>query len=543
MTLGLPFPILFICSASCRDAYIPRMQHTVSHSLRHEDKLTEPDRISNELMHSVRLREAFSLALITGLLDEALTATLSPSTSTYIMLTPESTPEPTLGLDNRSVEHQHQSPQSILFALMVQRIGYYWRVSQVLLRLLCQAGALQVLLLLTLVGHSAQRGWLPLEATGARVASLIQEGEVHRLVTPLFLHSGLLHLVRTCVFGIARLMPATVALYGETQAILLYLIAGVGGNFASLAVGSSGEVPSVGASAAVLGLEGALLACSLRNERTARSALRLAMRRIAVTVAACSSLALHGRAGRVDHAAHAGGFISGLFLGLLLAPRVRPAIHSFRQHVLDEMCEAVAIQSASSDPTQLIASYLRRVPAATRAETLLRWELEQLNGPEAPLPTERWPLVWRLYKEHAANLTRPRDASVRASPAHDIVCADSTDDCDSKSPVANVSRQSRDCLAGSHRAQPSLSFAQEHRLRAEAAVLKHFHERASLAQLYMRVLQRPVSLRQLRRARFGVGAFLPRVVAESLAGVVMVWALWSCYEAVTLALQLQLGSK
>lgn len=170
-----------------------------------------------------------------------------------------------------------------------------------LYHILGQPGSSQALIMANIVGYGIQL-YLgrALQAAGARDFARVLAGEWHRLVTSCFLHADPIHLARSCFFGIARLMPAAASVYGNTQSVLIYLLSAVGGNLVSFRLNRASALPSMGASAAIFGIEGALLAYGLRNEPSNIYGLILALRRTLVSVrhlathaqtcAACSCL-------------------------------------------------------------------------------------------------------------------------------------------------------------------------------------------------------------------------------------------------------------
>lgn len=118
----------------------------------------------------------------------------------------------------------------------------------------------------------------PLSALTPWVSHGCPPHQVHRLLTSCFLHAGPLHLA-TSLLGLGRLVPPCAAIYGEAQAALLFLLSAAGGNLASLCLSSSSAPASVGASGAICGLEGAMLAYGMRNDPTnLRGAMAALMR-------------------------------------------------------------------------------------------------------------------------------------------------------------------------------------------------------------------------------------------------------------------------
>ncbi|MED4070559.1 rhomboid family intramembrane serine protease [Priestia endophytica] len=90
---------------------------------------------------------------------------------------------------------------------------------------------------------------------GAKHNELLLEGEWWRLITPIFLHIGLLHLLMN---SIALYYVGTVVerIYGSSRFLLIYLIAGVSGTIGSFLFSPT---VSAGASGAIFGCFGALL--------------------------------------------------------------------------------------------------------------------------------------------------------------------------------------------------------------------------------------------------------------------------------------------
>ena len=90
---------------------------------------------------------------------------------------------------------------------------------------------------------------------GAKDNALIATGEYWRLITPIFLHSGLLHLFFNC-YALLIWGPMVEKLYGRFKFVALYVIAGMVGCLFSYVMSIN---PSIGASGSIFGLLGALL--------------------------------------------------------------------------------------------------------------------------------------------------------------------------------------------------------------------------------------------------------------------------------------------
>ena len=90
---------------------------------------------------------------------------------------------------------------------------------------------------------------------GASYGPYMRRGEVWRLVMPMFLHGGWLHILGNS-YALYILGPILERVYGYARYLTIYVAAGVGG--ASLSMTVSRDV-SVGASGAIFGVAGAML--------------------------------------------------------------------------------------------------------------------------------------------------------------------------------------------------------------------------------------------------------------------------------------------
>ncbi|QNE40150.1 rhomboid family intramembrane serine protease [Hymenobacter sp. NBH84] len=175
---------------------------------------------------------------------------------------------------------------------------------------------LLVFLLMVLAGVSAVHpSGAALVAWGSNYSPLTLPGQPWRLLTSCFVHSGPGHLLLNAS---SLLLLGTLAepLLGGRRLLLAYLVCGVGGSLASLAW-HTGGVNSVGASGSIFGLYGVQLALLLTQalplERRERLTMLFFLLYFLVSSVAGSTDA------HIDHAAHAGGLLTGLLLGGLYA--------------------------------------------------------------------------------------------------------------------------------------------------------------------------------------------------------------------------------
>jgi rhomboid protease GluP len=130
-----------------------------------------------------------------------------------------------------------------------------------------------------------------------------------RLISPTFLHSGVLHLAFNS-YSLFLYGPMLERALGKGTFLGLYLLSGVGGFLLSSAM--SPVAVSVGASAAVFGLIGAVW--SLLKRRNAPESSKQTI----VWIIGLNFIWGLQPGSNIDNWGHAGGLLTGLLLGLLL---------------------------------------------------------------------------------------------------------------------------------------------------------------------------------------------------------------------------------
>ncbi|KQP21772.1 rhomboid family intramembrane serine protease [Pseudorhodoferax sp. Leaf267] len=167
-------------------------------------------------------------------------------------------------------------------------------------------------------------------AWGANAASaVVLDDQWWRLLSATFLHGGLAHLAFN-MLGLWEAGKQLCRLLGNGQFLLVYFAAGLSGSAASLHYAAQSSV-SVGASGAVFGVLGALLAASWHYRHAVPPTN---LRRLWTGLGFFIGYSLlHGFSQQnVDNAAHLGGLASGVALGLvLLAPFDPLASHGRRR--------------------------------------------------------------------------------------------------------------------------------------------------------------------------------------------------------------------
>ncbi|HHX44732.1 MAG TPA: rhomboid family intramembrane serine protease [Chloroflexi bacterium] len=150
---------------------------------------------------------------------------------------------------------------------------------------------------------------------GAKYTPLILAGQYWRLLTAIFIHVGVVHLV----FNAYALFSFGIEVerrFGRTRFLVLYLLSGIASTTASF-VGS--PTLSAGASGAVFGLAGASVAYFLTYRHRLGAAGQRSLRSILVVVGL--NLVMGFAAPGIDNLGHIGGLIAGLWLGWVYCPQ------------------------------------------------------------------------------------------------------------------------------------------------------------------------------------------------------------------------------
>jgi rhomboid protease GluP len=150
---------------------------------------------------------------------------------------------------------------------------------------------------------------------GTNYGPLTLHGQWWRLFTSMFLHFGLVHLgfnMWALVDG-GRLAER---LYGSATFLIIYVTAGLCGSLSSLLWNPA--VNSAGASGAIFGVYGAMLAYFLRRDTLVPASVMLSKRYSMLVFIGFNLFYGIGHRG-IDNAAHIGGLLGGFALGLALA--------------------------------------------------------------------------------------------------------------------------------------------------------------------------------------------------------------------------------
>ena len=165
---------------------------------------------------------------------------------------------------------------------------------------------------------------------GALFGPGVANGEWWRLVSAMFLHGDgtikgtLLHLAVN-LWSLFQLGTLYETMFGTRRFVWIYFVTGIVASLTSMIVNGG---PSVGASGAIFGILGAFVfsvrrSPHWRHDRIARSLVMQCIFWIILNIVVLSQIP------QIDNAAHIGGLVAGLLLGLLwpqpAPPPPRPA--------------------------------------------------------------------------------------------------------------------------------------------------------------------------------------------------------------------------
>jgi len=186
---------------------------------------------------------------------------------------------------------------------------------------------LAVFIAMVLASGSADFDGRELVHWGANYGPFTLSGAWWRLLSYMFVHGGFFHIAMNmwCLWQMGALCES---LYGRWTYAAIYLLTGIAGGLATLAWHPG--VPSVGASGALFGLTGALIASFYLGEFSL-SGIHIRGTLTSLLFFAGFSLFFGSVFPGIDNACHVGGLVSGLMLGALIARAAPDANDSLRR--------------------------------------------------------------------------------------------------------------------------------------------------------------------------------------------------------------------
>jgi rhomboid protease GluP len=184
-------------------------------------------------------------------------------------------------------------------------------------------------------------------ALGMKSNELIIQGQLWRLITPMFLHGGILHIALN-MYALLAFGPQLERYYGHGRYLALYLVSGFAGNVASFQFSLA---PSLGASTAIFGLLGAEAVFLYRNRKLFGGAQRALTNLIVI---AGINLAYGFASPGIDYWGHIGGLIGGVLFAWFGGP-VLEVRGSYPQLELTDTRETSAVVVAGLGVVLLFA--------------------------------------------------------------------------------------------------------------------------------------------------------------------------------------------
>lgn len=156
---------------------------------------------------------------------------------------------------------------------------------------------------------------------GAKFNPLIMEGQYWRLLTAMFLHIGVIHLLFN-LYALYALGPMVEGYFGHGRFLAIYFLGGLCGSLASYAFSPA---VSAGASGAIFGLAGALTVYFLKYRDNFGQQGRAILQNMLVVIAINLVFGMTMRG--IDNWGHIGGLVGGAVVAWGLLPRyAAPAI-------------------------------------------------------------------------------------------------------------------------------------------------------------------------------------------------------------------------
>ena len=138
----------------------------------------------------------------------------------------------------------------------------------------------------------------------------IREGQYYRLLTGIFLHGGILHLLFNC-YALYVIGAQVENFLGRIKFLIIYLVAGISGALFSVIFG--GNFASIGASGAIFGLMGALVYFGYHYRVYLGTVIKSQIIPLIVL-----NLLLGFCVSGIDNFAHIGGLIGGTLMSIAL---------------------------------------------------------------------------------------------------------------------------------------------------------------------------------------------------------------------------------
>ena len=139
----------------------------------------------------------------------------------------------------------------------------------------------------------------------------IQNRQIYRLITSMFLHSDIIHIACN-MYALYILGPVVERYYGKTKFLIIYMLSGILGSIFSAAFMSADTI-SIGASGAIFGLLGSIAYFTYYYRATLQGLLRSQILPVILL-----NLALGFMIPGIDVSGHIGGLIGGILVSMAI---------------------------------------------------------------------------------------------------------------------------------------------------------------------------------------------------------------------------------
>ena len=275
---------------------------------------------------------------------------------------------------------------------------------------------------------------------GAAYGPYIRRGEYWRLVMPMFLHAGLLHIALNG-YALWVLGPLLERIYGDGRYSCLYVGAGIGASIISawransIAVGASGAIFGVASAMVVVGYQHPeVVPWRWRRLFGWRMIILILLSLAFGPALELASSILRLNLPRIDNWAHLGGIATGAVLALLIAPprpsdEAEPGAGAPEAPTEAMVVAPVAIvilafgftarhYRASSEVTRLLAEGARLEALHQNDAAVERWQQAARLSPNDERPHEALGF-WYLEQNRSGEAVEQYQEALRASPDSD----------------------------------------------------------------------------------------------------------------------------
>jgi len=143
--------------------------------------------------------------------------------------------------------------------------------------------------------------------------TLIAQGQLWRLITPIFVHLGLTHFFFNA-YSLYQIGRSVERFFGTPRFTLIFFLTGLSASVLSLLLNPS---PAAGASGAIFGLVGAETSFLYLNREVLGEFGKRSLTSMLIVIGINLLIGLQAR---IDNWAHLGGLIGGLVLGWFIGP-------------------------------------------------------------------------------------------------------------------------------------------------------------------------------------------------------------------------------